>query len=136
MPGSVAFKPARLPICFFSRSASPAGSARGGCVSRAPLTAHTDPLAPRRPRELAAGLAEVIKYGLIRDPTLFEWLAKNMARLATREAEPLTHAIERSCAIKAEIVAQDEREDGVRALLNLGHTFGHAIEAGTGYGTW
>ena len=78
----------------------------------------------------------MIKYGLIRDPALFDWLEKNMARLVKREAEPLAYAIERSCAIKAEIVAQDEREDGVRALLNLGHTFGHAIEAGTGYGAW
>ena len=100
------------------------------------VIADTDALATLPPRELAAGLAEVIKYGLIRDPALFEWLEKNMARLAKREAEPLAHAIERSCAIKAEIVAQDEREDGVRALLNFGHTFGHAIEAGTGYGTW
>lgn len=96
----------------------------------------TDTLATLPPREFAAGLAEVVKYGLIRDSALFDWLEKNMTRLVKREAEPLAHAIERSCAIKAEIVAQDEREDGVRALLNLGHTFGHAIEAGTGYGTW
>ena len=100
------------------------------------VIADTDTLATLAPRELAAGLAEVIKYGLIRDPALFEWLEKNMARLVKREPEPLAHAIEHSCAIKAEIVAQDEREDGVRALLNFGHTFGHAIEAGTGYGTW
>jgi 3-dehydroquinate synthase len=100
------------------------------------VIADTDTLATLPPRELAAGLAEVIKYGLIRDPELFAWLEKNMTRLVGREAEPLVHAIERSCAIKAEIVAQDEREDGMRALLNLGHTFGHAIEAGTGYGTW
>jgi len=100
------------------------------------VIADTDTLATLPPRELAAGLAEVIKYGLIRDPAFLEWLEKNMARLVKREAEPLAHAIERSCAIKADIVAQDEREDGLRALLNLGHTFGHAIEAGTGYGTW
>ena len=100
------------------------------------VIADTDTLATLPGRELAAGLAEVIKYGLIRDPVLFEWLEKNMARLVKREAEPLAHAIERSCTIKAEIVAQDEREEGVRALLNLGHTFGHAIEAGMGYGTW
>ncbi len=100
------------------------------------VIADTDTLATLPPRELAAGLAEVIKYGLIRDPALFEWLEKNMARLVKRETEPLAHAIERSCALKAEIVAQDEREDGVRVLLNFGHTFGHAIEAGTGYGTW
>lgn len=96
----------------------------------------TDTLATLPPRELAAGLAEVIKYGLIRDPALFEWLEKNMARLVKRDAEPLAHAIERSCTIKAEIVALDEHEDGVRALLNFGHTFGHAIEAGMGYGAW
>ncbi len=96
----------------------------------------TDTLATLPQRELAAGLAEVVKYGLIRDPVLFEWLEQNMARIVKREAEPLAHAIGRSCAIKAEIVALDEREDGVRALLNLGHTFGHAIEAGMGYGAW
>jgi 3-dehydroquinate synthase len=96
----------------------------------------TDTLATLPPRELAAGLAEVIKYGLIHDAAFFEWLEKNIGRLVKREPEPLAHAIERSCAIKAEIVAQDEREEGLRALLNLGHTFGHAIEAGTGYGTW
>lgn len=96
----------------------------------------TDTLATLPARELAAGLAEVVKYGLIRDPALFEWLENNMTRLVKREAEPLAHAIERSCAIKAEIVTLDEREDGVRALLNFGHTFGHAIEAGMGYGAW
>jgi 3-dehydroquinate synthase len=100
------------------------------------VVADTDTLTTLPPRELAAGLAEVIKYGLIRDPALFEWLESNMARLVKREAEPLAHAIERSCTIKAEIVALDEREEGLRELLNLGHTFGHAIEAGTGYGTW
>jgi len=100
------------------------------------VIADTDTLATLPQRELAAGIAEVIKYGLIRDPVLFEWLEKNMARLVNRESEPLAHAIERSCAIKAEIVALDEREEGVRVLLNFGHTFGHAIEAGTGYGTW
>ena len=100
------------------------------------VIADTDTLASLPPRELAAGLAEVVKYGLIHDPLLFEWLEKNMARLLKREAEPLAHAIERSCAIKAEIVALDEREDSVRALLNLGHTFGHAIETGMGYGAW
>ena len=100
------------------------------------VIADTDTLATLPPRELAAGLAEVIKYGLIRDPAFLEWLEKNMARLVKREPESLAYAIERSCAIKAEIVGLDEREDGVRALLNLGHTFGHAIEAGTGYGTW
>src|SRR5690348_2963893 len=100
------------------------------------VIADTDTLATLPPRELAAGLAEVIKYGLIRDPAFLEWLENNMTRLVKREPESLAYAIERSCAIKAEIVGLDEREDGVRALLNLGHTFGHAIEAGTGYGTW
>jgi 3-dehydroquinate synthase len=95
-----------------------------------------DTLATLPPRELAAGLAEIIKYGVIRDAPFFEWLEANMARLVRRDAEALAYAIERSCANKAEVVAQDELETGPRALLNLGHTFGHAIEAGTGYGTW
>lgn len=96
----------------------------------------TDTLSTLPDRELAAGLAEVIKYGLIRDLAFLDWLESNMPRLVRREPEALAHAIERSCASKAEIVAQDEREDGVRMLLNLGHTFGHAIEAGMGYGDW
>lgn len=87
-------------------------------------------------RELSAGLAEVIKYGLILDAAFFDWLEANMDRLVARDPEALIHAVERSCEIKAEVVAQDERESGVRALLNLGHTFGHAIEAGLSYGTW
>ncbi|HEC20355.1 MAG TPA: 3-dehydroquinate synthase [Gammaproteobacteria bacterium] len=87
-------------------------------------------------RQLAAGLAEVIKYGLIQDADFFAWLEVNMAALRQRDATALTHAIERSCQCKADIVAADEREAGQRALLNLGHTFGHAIEAGMGYGTW
>lgn len=87
-------------------------------------------------RELCAGLAEVIKYGLIRDLPFFEWLEGNMERLRARDPEALTHAIERSCSNKADLVAADETESGVRALLNLGHTFGHAIEAGLGYGEW
>lgn len=87
-------------------------------------------------RELSAGLAEVIKYGLIRDAAFFDWLENNIERLVNRDAAALTEAIRRSCANKAEIVAADEREAGVRALLNLGHTFGHAIEAGLGYGDW
>jgi len=90
-------------------------------------------------RELSAGLAEVIKYGLIRDPSFLAWCEANMERLRARDAEALTHAIERSCLNKAEVVAGDEREtakQGGRALLNLGHTFGHAIEAGMGYGQW
>ncbi len=87
-------------------------------------------------RELSAGLAEVIKYGLINDPEFFRWLEQNMESLRRREPGALAHAIERSCADKAAIVAEDEREAGRRALLNLGHTFGHAIETGMGYGQW
>jgi 3-dehydroquinate synthase len=100
------------------------------------VVSDTDTLATLPPREFAAGLAEVVKYGLIRDPAFFAWLEANMARLARREPEALAYAIERSCANKAEVVALDEREGGPRALLNFGHTFGHAIESGTGYGTW
>lgn len=87
-------------------------------------------------RELKAGLAEVIKYGLIRDPEFLVWLEENIERLLAREQAALIHAVERSCANKAEVVAADERESGERALLNLGHTFGHAIETGLGYGVW
>jgi 3-dehydroquinate synthase len=87
-------------------------------------------------RELKAGLAEVIKYGLIRDRAFFDWLEANMPRLLAREPEALSHAIERSCRNKAEVVIEDETETGVRATLNLGHTFGHAIETGLGYGEW
>jgi 3-dehydroquinate synthase len=87
-------------------------------------------------RELAAGIAEVIKYGLIRDRFFFEWLEGNVERLTVREPAALAFAIRTSCAAKADVVGADEREAGVRALLNLGHTFGHAIEAGVGYGEW
>lgn len=100
------------------------------------VVSDTDTLATLPERELAAGLAEVIKYGLIRDRPFFEWLEANMARLVRREPEALAYAIERSCANKAEVVARDELEGGPRALLNFGHTFGHAIEAGAGYGAW
>lgn len=86
--------------------------------------------------ELKAGLAEVIKYGLIRDIEFFVWLEANIDKLLARDQDALVFAIERSCANKAEIVARDETEQGERALLNLGHTFGHAIEAGLGYGEW
>ncbi|WP_374350070.1 3-dehydroquinate synthase [Chitinimonas sp.] len=85
-------------------------------------------------REFSAGLAEVIKYGLIADRDFFDWLSQNIVRLMERDPSALEYAIARSCEIKAELVAADERESGVRALLNLGHTFGHAIEAGLGYG--
>jgi len=87
-------------------------------------------------RQLAAGLAEVIKYGLIHDAGFFAWLETNMDTLKARDKQALAYAIERSCTIKAEIVAADEHENGKRALLNLGHTFGHAIETCTGYGSW
>jgi 3-dehydroquinate synthase len=87
-------------------------------------------------RQLSAGLAEVIKYGLIRDVEFFEWLENNVNALLARDKQALSFAVERSCLNKAEIVAVDETETGVRATLNLGHTFGHAIETGTGYGTY
>jgi 3-dehydroquinate synthase len=87
-------------------------------------------------RELSAGLAEVIKYGLIRDSEFFFWLEANIDRLVARDRDTLVEAIERSCRNKAEVVAADERESGQRALLNFGHTFGHAIETGLGYGEW
>jgi len=100
------------------------------------VIADTDTLNTLDDRQLSAGLAEIIKYGLINDPDFFAWLEKNMDDLLARDPETLAYAIERSCQDKANIVAADERESGVRALLNLGHTFGHAIETGTGYGTW
>lgn len=87
-------------------------------------------------RELRAGLAEVIKYGLISDATFLQWLEANLDALLRREPPALEHSILRSCEIKAAIVSQDEHEHGRRALLNLGHTFGHAIESATGYGEW
>lgn len=87
-------------------------------------------------RQLSAGLSEVIKYGLIRDADFFLWLEKNMDDLLARDKNALAYAIERSCVNKAEIVAVDETETGIRATLNLGHTFGHAIETGTGYGRY
>ena len=87
-------------------------------------------------RELRAGLAEVIKHGLALDPEFTEWLEKNVAKLLARERPALVYAVRRSCELKARVVAADEREAGERALLNFGHTFGHAIEAGTGYGAW
>jgi len=96
----------------------------------------TDTLDTLDDRQLATGLAEVIKYGLIKDSAFFAWLEQNMAALKQRDKQALAYAIERSCTLKAEIVAADERESGQRALLNLGHTFGHAIETGTGYGIW
>ncbi|TCK17012.1 3-dehydroquinate synthase [Thiogranum longum] len=100
------------------------------------VLADTDTLSTLDDRQLSAGIAEVIKYGLIEDREFFEWLEANITRLLERDTEALVYAIERSCRCKAEIVAADERESGKRALLNLGHTFGHAIETGMGYGNW
>jgi 3-dehydroquinate synthase len=100
------------------------------------VIADTDTLDTLPQRELSAGMAEVIKYGLINDPDFFAWLEGNMRSLMAKEPAFLAEAIERSCADKAAIVAADEKEAGQRALLNLGHTFGHAIETGMGYGAW
>ena len=102
----------------------------------AAVFADTDSLNSLPDRELRAGLAEVIKYGLIVDRKFFDWLEAHAAELLARDPGALAHAIRRSCEIKAEIVGRDEREQGDRALLNLGHTFGHAIESATNYATW
>ena len=87
-------------------------------------------------REFAAGMAEVIKYGIIYDGEFFSWLANNINEIKSLQPQAITYMIKRCCEIKAEVVAQDEKEHGIRALLNLGHTFGHAIEAEQGYGNW
>jgi len=100
------------------------------------VIADTDTLNTLEDRQLSSGIAEVIKYGLIRDIAFLEWLEQNMDKLLDKDPQALAYAIERSCRNKAEIVAADEKESGQRALLNLGHTFGHAIEAGMGYGEW
>ena len=100
------------------------------------VLADTDTLKTLPARELSAGLAEVIKYGLIWDADFLAWLETNMDRLRALDPTTITHAIYRSCEIKAQVVGQDEREGGIRAILNLGHTFGHAIETGMGYGNW
>ncbi len=88
------------------------------------------------PRELSAGLAEIIKYGPIADLVFLDWIEANLDSLVACEPAAMAHAIQRSCEIKAEVVEQDERESGLRAILNFGHTFGHAIESGLGYGEW
>ncbi len=95
-----------------------------------------DVLATLPPRELSAGLAEVIKYGPIADMAFLEWIEAKLDALLAKDAAALAHAIQRSCEIKAWVVGQDERESGLRAILNFGHTFGHAIESGLGYGQW
>ena len=100
------------------------------------VIADTDTLNTLPERELSAGLAEVIKYGLIYDEAFLSWIEAHIDALRAREAQALAYAIQRSCEIKAEVVAQDERESGLRAILNLGHTFGHAIENAQGYGNW
>jgi 3-dehydroquinate synthase len=88
------------------------------------------------PRELSAGLAEIIKYGPIADAAFLDWIESHVDALRQRDKVALAHAVKRSCEIKARVVSQDERESGLRAILNFGHTFGHAIEAGLGYGEW
>ncbi len=100
------------------------------------VLADTAVLATLPPRELSAGMAEVIKHGLIRDGAFFAWLEQNMEKLLGGDQDALAHAVLRCCEIKAAVVAADERETGVRALLNFGHTFGHAIESGLGFGNW
>jgi 3-dehydroquinate synthase len=100
------------------------------------VIADTDTLDSLPDREFRAGLGEVIKYGLLWDEDFFAWLEDRMPELLARDHDCLTKVIYRSCEIKAEMVSADETEDGIRALLNLGHTFGHAIEAGLGFGTW
>jgi len=100
------------------------------------VIADTATLASLPAREYAAGVAEVVKYGAIHDAAFLDWIEANAAALRRRDATTLAHAIRRSCEIKAEIVAADERETGARALLNFGHTFGHAIESAAGYGNW
>ena len=95
-----------------------------------------DTLATLPERELSAGLAEVIKYGPIADAAFLDWIEANLDALLAREPAALAHAVQRSCEIKAAVVGEDEREAGLRAILNFGHTFGHAIEAGLGYGQW
>jgi 3-dehydroquinate synthase len=100
------------------------------------VIADTDTLGTLPQREFSAGMAEVLKYGFIRDAAFLDWLECHMTGLMSRDPEALAHAIWRSCEVKAQIVAEDEFESGSRALLNLGHTFGHAIETGVGYGEW
>ena len=100
------------------------------------VLADIDTLKTLPERELRSGLAEVIKHGLVRDEAFFAWLEANIERLLARDASALEHAVLRSVEIKADIVGQDERESGLRKILNFGHTFGHAIETGLGYGAW
>ena len=100
------------------------------------VIADIDTLETLPSRELVAGLAEVIKYGAVADAPFLDWIEANLAALLARDKPALAHAVKRSCELKAAVVAADERESGVRATLNFGHTFAHAIETGTGYGSW
>ncbi len=100
------------------------------------VIADIDTLRTLPARELAAGLAEVIKHGAIADPAYFDWIERHIAGLNACDTSLMAEAVRRSCEIKAAVVAQDEREGSLRAILNFGHTFGHAIEAGMGYGEW
>ena len=100
------------------------------------VIADTDTLVTLPDRELSAGIAEVVKYGLICDEGFYQWLKENIPNLLSRDKEALIEAIYRSCVNKAKVVASDEKEAGIRAILNLGHTFGHAIETAQGYGNW
>ncbi len=108
----------------------------GAFYQPAAVLIDTDCLKTLPQRELSAGLAEVIKYGCILDGEFFNWLEQSMPKLLAKNTDALIHAIFTSCALKAKVVASDEREAGQRAILNFGHTFGHAIEAGMGYGQW
>lgn len=100
------------------------------------VIADTDTLSTLDDRQFRAGVAEVIKYGIIRDAPFFAWLEKNIVQVMRRDPGALSYIIEKSCQNKADVVALDENETGIRAILNLGHTFGHAIETGAGYGQW
>ena len=108
----------------------------GAFYQPARVVCDLDTLATLPERELSAGLAEVIKYGPIADAAFLDWIEANLGALLARDPAALAHAVQRSCEIKAAVVGEDEREAGLRAILNFGHTFGHAIEAGLGYGQW
>ena len=108
----------------------------GAFYQPARVVCDLDTLRSLPPRELSAGLAEVIKYGPIADMAFLDWIEAKLPALMARDRDALAHAVRRSCEIKAWVVGQDERESGLRAILNFGHTFGHAIEAGQGYGRW
>ncbi|SQA99015.1 3-dehydroquinate synthase [Cedecea neteri] len=108
----------------------------GAFYQPASVVVDLDCLSTLPARELASGLAEVIKYGIILDGEFFDWLEENIDALLKLDGQAMAYCIRRCCELKAEVVAADERESGLRALLNLGHTFGHAIEAEMGYGNW